>query len=103
MTAPVSRETVREFMITIAAQAKAALAGMEKPGYLQMSRLHPTSEKLVPSRYKLDDVERMIADAIAADRPATTSTSRAARSAKMPRAAIVAASSKTRLRSLPWS
>jgi hypothetical protein len=66
MTGPVSRETVREFIFNIAAQAKAALNGMEKPGYLQMSRLHPTSEKLVPSRYRLSDVERMIADAVAA-------------------------------------
>jgi hypothetical protein len=66
VTDPVSRETVREFVTTIAAQAKAALKGMAKPGYLQISRLHPESEKLVPSRYKLDDVERMIDDAIAA-------------------------------------
>jgi hypothetical protein len=66
MTAPVNRDTVREFVTTIAAQAKAALNGMAKPGYLQMSRLHPTSEILVPSRYTLDDVERMIADAVAA-------------------------------------
>src|SRR5262249_2160172 len=66
MMGPVSRETVRDFMLTIAAQAKAALAGVKNPGYLQMSRLHRTSEKLVPSRYRLDDVERMISEAIAA-------------------------------------
>jgi hypothetical protein len=64
MMDPANRETVREFIITIAAQAKAALAGIENPGYLQMSRLHPTSEKLVPNRYRLDDVERMVRDAI---------------------------------------
>ena len=50
MTDPVSRETVREFIFNIAAHAKAALAGIAKPGYLQISRLHPTSEKLVPNR-----------------------------------------------------
>jgi hypothetical protein len=66
MTDFVSRETVREFVTTIAARAKAALNVMTQPGYLQMSRLHPESEKLVPSRYRLDDVERMIDDAIAA-------------------------------------
>src|ERR1700751_2522499 len=66
MTDLVSRETVREFMTTIAARAKAALNGMAKPGFLQISQLHPESEKLVPSHYKLDDVARMIDDAIAA-------------------------------------
>jgi Family of unknown function (DUF5906)/RepB DNA-primase from phage plasmid len=66
MTDLVSRETVREFVTTIAARAKAALNGMAKPGFLQISQLHPESEKLVPSHYKLDDVARMIDDAIAA-------------------------------------
>jgi hypothetical protein len=66
MTGPVSRETVREFMTAIAAQAKAALDGIESPGFLQLSRLHPASGKLVPSRYSFDDVEPMIADAVAA-------------------------------------
>ena len=55
--------TVREFMHIIVAQAKAALNGIEKPGLLQMSRLHPIDEKLVPNRYTIDDVERMIGDA----------------------------------------
>jgi hypothetical protein len=58
------RQTVREFITVIAAQAKAAFAGIDRPGYLQMSRLHPASEKLAPSRYRLDDVETMIGAAI---------------------------------------
>jgi hypothetical protein len=66
MTDPVNRETVREFVFNIAARAKAALNGREKPGYLQMSRVHPANEKLVPTRYKLDDVDHMIEDAVAA-------------------------------------
>jgi hypothetical protein len=68
MTGPVSREAVREFITAIVAQAKAALDGAKNPGFLQMSWLHPESEKLVPSRYSLDDVdvvERMVHDAIA--------------------------------------
>ena len=66
MSELINRETVREFITATAAHAKTALTGMAKPGYLQMSQLHPTSEKLVPTRYRLDDAERMIADAIAA-------------------------------------
>jgi hypothetical protein len=38
--------------------------GIERPGLLQMSRLHPSSELLVPSRFLLDDVEHMISVAI---------------------------------------
>jgi hypothetical protein len=29
-----------------------------------MSRLHPTSEQLVPSRYLIDDIEHMVAAAV---------------------------------------
>lgn len=61
-----NRETVREFITTIAAQAKAALSGIKAPDFLQISRLHPTSENLVSSRYTLDDGERMIEDAVGA-------------------------------------
>lgn len=59
------RETVRAFVTTVVAQAKAALNGKEIPGFLQMSRVHPTSEDLVPTRYTLDDIERIVADAVA--------------------------------------
>ena len=63
-TAPSIVSTVREFMHIISAQANAALAGIERPGFLQISRLHPSSEQLVPSRYTLDDVEHMVSAAI---------------------------------------
>lgn len=63
-TAGVVPSTVREFMHIITAQARAATAGIERPGVLQMSRLHPTSENLVPSRFTLDDIEHMIEAAI---------------------------------------
>src|SRR5262245_65407889 len=59
-TATVHASTVREFLHIIVAQARAALAGIEKPGLLQLSRLHPTSETLVPSRFLLDDIENMV-------------------------------------------
>jgi len=54
---------VRESIQAIATQAKAAAGAT--PGLLQLSRLHPVSETLVPSRYTLDDIDRMISAAIA--------------------------------------
>jgi AAA domain/RepB DNA-primase from phage plasmid/IclR helix-turn-helix domain len=81
--------TVREFMHIIAAQAKAALAAKAEAianataaepdkaqaplpvSFLQLSRLHPSDDdgtgdaNPVPSRFMLDDVERMIAAAVA--------------------------------------
>jgi predicted transcriptional regulator len=63
-SATVYASTVREFLHIIAAQAKAAVNGLDRPGLLQLSRLHPSSETLVPSRYQLDDLEHMIGAAI---------------------------------------
>jgi hypothetical protein len=63
-TSSVPTSTVREFIRTITAQAKAATNGHEQSGLLQLSRLHPTSEDLVPSRFTLDDVEHMIRAAV---------------------------------------
>jgi hypothetical protein len=63
-TASVYASTVREFLQIISDQARAATAGFERPGLLQMSRLHPTSEQLVPSRYRIGDIEHMVAAAI---------------------------------------
>jgi hypothetical protein len=60
----INRETVREFMTIIVARAKAALNGREKSGFLQTSRLHPDTDKLVPTRFTLDDVDRMTKAAI---------------------------------------
>jgi hypothetical protein len=56
---------VREFIQAIATQAKAALGAGALPGLLQLSRLHPTSENPVPTRFGLDDVEDMIKTAVA--------------------------------------
>jgi RecA-family ATPase len=63
-TAAVQTSTVREFLQIISDQAKAATAGLERPGLLQMSRLHPTSEQLVPSRFLIGDVEHMVGVAV---------------------------------------
>jgi hypothetical protein len=64
-TAAVYASTVREFLQIISDQAKAATAGLERPGLLQMSRLHPASEQLVPSRYVIGDVKHMVEAAVA--------------------------------------
>jgi len=58
------RAVVREFLHFVTAQAKAAVEGSDNPGFLQLSRLHPDSEELVPSRFMLDDVEGMITTAV---------------------------------------
>jgi hypothetical protein len=63
-TAAIHSSTVREFLQIINDQARAATAGIERPGVLQMSRLHPTSEQLVPSRYVIGDVEHMLQAAV---------------------------------------
>src|SRR5262245_15087419 len=62
-TASTHNNTVREFLEIISYQAKAATAGLDPPGVLQMSRLHPASEQLVPSRYLIGDIEHMLAAA----------------------------------------
>ena len=64
-TAAVHTSTVREFLQIISDQAKAATAGLERPGVLQMSRLHPASEQLVPSRFEIGDVAHMFEAAVA--------------------------------------
>jgi RecA-family ATPase len=54
---------VRRFIETIAAQASRALNGSAQ-GFLQLSRLHPVDEKLVPTKYKPTDIDRMVAQAV---------------------------------------
>jgi len=58
--------TVRDFIEIISDHAATAFAEakIEKPGVLQISRLHPDSENLVPSRFKIGDVGHMVACAL---------------------------------------
>jgi len=58
-TAATQSTTVREFLQIISDQARAATEGLNPPGVLQMSRLHPMSENLVPTRFTIGDVEPM--------------------------------------------
>jgi hypothetical protein len=57
-------DDVREFLTVLTAQAKAALRGFNSPGVMQLSRLHPASEKLVPTRYRVGDTDRMVRAAL---------------------------------------
>src|SRR5262249_20717033 len=54
------QRTVRAFLEAIVMQARAALGTDARPGLLQLTRLHPASEVLVPSRFTLGGVEHMI-------------------------------------------
>jgi hypothetical protein len=55
--------TVREFLGIINEHAARATAGMERPGLLQMYRLHPADERMVPSRFQIGDVDNMVKSA----------------------------------------
>jgi RecA-family ATPase len=57
-------EDVRTFLNIIAAQAQHALRDIADPGFLQMSRLHPTSKQFVPTRYDPSATDTMADDAI---------------------------------------
>ena len=65
MTVAVDEDAVREF-ITIVSEHAAQLAKSNgKSGVLQLTRLSPADEKLVPTRFKLDSVDDMVRAAIA--------------------------------------
>jgi hypothetical protein len=59
-------DEVRRFLTIVSEQAQRAFEGIEHPGLLQLTTLHPASDKLVPARYTLNDVDGMTKDAIAA-------------------------------------
>ena len=70
LTAPDKRE-IREFIETVAAQARAATRHIKQPGLLQMLLVQPLDESVVPYRYALDDselVERMTREALSASK-----------------------------------
>lgn len=58
--------TVRQFFDIIHEAAGVACAGMTDPGVLQLSRVHPSDDKLqVVGRFPIGDVDRMTAQAVA--------------------------------------
>ena len=65
MNAQVDEATVRQFIEIISAHAAQVINGAEPAGVLQLCRINPIDEKsVVPSRFKLDDVEHMVKTAI---------------------------------------
>jgi hypothetical protein len=55
---------VKEFFETLTALATASLAGYPPPGFLQISRKRPDDQDLVPTRYRLDQVDLMTSYAV---------------------------------------
>jgi len=61
---PCDRNTVRHFLTIVSEHAGHACVGVD--GYLQISRVHPTGDKLtISGRFKPDDVEHMQTAALA--------------------------------------
>ena len=56
--------TVRSFVQAIHRQAARALAGAQRPGMLQLVRVHPARAGAVPSRFAISDVDRMVEAAL---------------------------------------
>ena len=65
MTVAVDEDTVREFITIVSEHAVGLAKSNGKPGVLQLTRLSPADEKLVPTRFKLDSVDDMVRAAIA--------------------------------------
>ena len=61
----VDKEIVRKFLSLIHEQAARALNGIERPGLLQLTRIHPLDNKPVPTRFQIGDVDGMTEQAIA--------------------------------------
>jgi hypothetical protein len=64
MTAQVDEATVRQFIEIISAHARQVINGAGPKGVLQLCRINPIDENVVPSRFTLDDVENMVRTAV---------------------------------------
>jgi RepB DNA-primase from phage plasmid len=65
MNVMVDEAAVRQHIEIISKHAVDLAKGNGRPGFLQLCRLNPIDETIIPSRFKLDDVEAMVAAAIA--------------------------------------
>jgi hypothetical protein len=66
MTVAADETTVRQFIEIISTHAVELAKGNGHPGVLQISTLSVVDEKLVPQRFKLDDVDGMVSLAVTA-------------------------------------
>jgi hypothetical protein len=64
MSAHIDEATVRPFIEFISEHVKRAINGVGPPGVLQICRISPIDESIVPNRFLLDDVEHMVKTAI---------------------------------------
>jgi hypothetical protein len=64
MTAQVDEATVRQFIEIISAHARQVINGTGPKGVLQLCRINPIDESVVPQRFTLDDVENMVRTAV---------------------------------------
>lgn len=61
---PTKADVVRQYLTEVSKRATAACAGFENPGYLQISSMPPDGA-MSSQRFRLDDIDTMIAVAIA--------------------------------------
>ena len=64
MTVAIDEATVRQFIEIISAHAQQVISGNDPPGVLQLCRINPIDESVVPSRFAINDIEHMIKTAI---------------------------------------
>jgi putative DNA primase/helicase len=64
MSTHIDEAVVRQFIEIISEHVKLVINGAGPPGVLQICRISPIDESVVPSRFLLDDVEHMVKTAI---------------------------------------
>jgi hypothetical protein len=64
MSTHIDEAVVRQFIEIISEHVKQTINGAGAPGVLQICRISPIDESVVPSRFLLDDVEHMVKTAI---------------------------------------
>jgi hypothetical protein len=60
MSTPTDEAVVRQFIEIISEHVKLAINGAGSPGVLQLCRISPIDESVVPSRFLPDDIEHMV-------------------------------------------
>jgi hypothetical protein len=64
MTTQVDEATVRQFIEIISAHVRQAINGAGPPGVLQICRISPIDDSVVPNRFVPDDIENMVKTAV---------------------------------------
>jgi putative DNA primase/helicase len=64
MTVQIDEATVRQFIELISQHVKATINGAGPPGVLQICRISPIDDSVVPNRFVPDDIENMVKTAV---------------------------------------